>query len=813
MKRYSLLLLLVFSSFYAFAISYSDLMYQAEKLTEQRYEKDSRAYKIRARELDAIMESKDSIQTKISLLKRLIAELQEIPPLKTPPVKSAPEKKVAPVKKTAVLPPAPKPRKPTREEILRNLHKKADHGDVKAQFTLAKHYEQQFQDRERLKYLRKAASNGHAEANFILGRLYMDGDGSAVRSNDQAFRHFLRAKELGVKKALPHLAWCYLKGKGTIPDLKKAFELYETIYKSGDLRSGAALGNFYYEGSFPKKDHAKALRYFESALKTGELGRFPGEFRIYAPMGKIYYYGEYGAKKDRSRACQLLKEASFERDAESFLLLGRMHLDGEGSAVPRDPEKALQYFLQADMLGCIQARGILGRMYHNGIGTEKDLVTASRFLTTAAEHGDLEAGRLLGEMLYAKKGSFEDDKKAFHYFLALTRKEDAEALCRCGAMAQEGRGTEKDLKRAAAFFKRAAAKGHPDGLYFCGMEAWKKGDKKDAFNYLRTAADHGHKEAVHFVVSLLLDGKQDVKQDIPAGMNYLRKLADTGDRKAQERFAKLCQDPVSGQIKKDLDLAVRYYRLAAAQKSIMANRQLAKIAFDKGDYKQAFIYAEKALSLGKDPESSAVIGSMYYDGKGCKKDPEKALKYLLEPANLGDMDAIDKVGRLYYASGRMSEAEKYLLKSSNADNAEILFMRGRIHYLGIRSSGPDYPRALKLLLSGAEKGNVDCMLLIGRMYHRGEGMHQDFAQARRFFRQAADQGSAEGMYLVGSMYYNGEGVSPDYLEAMNWFKKAAQKDHIVAMQYISIMYKEGIGVARNNREAIHWRNRIRNLKK
>ena len=67
------------------------------------------------------------------------------------------------------------------------------------------------------------------------------------------------------------------------------------------------------------------------------------------------------------------------------------------------------------------------------------------------------------------------------------------------------------------------------------------------------------------------------------------------------------------------------------------------------------------------------------------------------------------------------------------------------------------------------------MCLIGRMYHRGEGLPQDFSKALQWYRQAAGKGDADAMYHVGNMYYNGDGVSPDYLEALRWFKQAAEK--------------------------------------
>lgn len=813
MKRSYLIPVLILSVFHPVlsiaADSYSDLMYKAEKLAEKRYEKKSRAYRILSAELDRIMESADPEKEKIAKLKKIIGSLQESSASADQQKKSAVKKETA-VKVQVPLPAKAAPvKKKTQAQILADLHKKAHHGDVQAQYALALHYEKEFDDKRKIHYLRNAATNDHPQANFQMGVLYLEGRG-VPRANSFAFQYFLKAEKLGSAEVLDYLAWCYLKGKGTICDPQKALKLYMRLYKDGNLKAGLALGNFCYEGRIVPKDHAKAVRYLQDALR-GKDQILYGEFPLYSVLGKIFYRGEHGSVKDLEQARIMLEKASKENDAETFLLLGRMYMQGEGGAV-KNEKTAFSHFLQADSLGCIPARAMLGKMYLKGIGTVRDKVLAAQYLKTAADHGDLECCRLLGEMLYAEKPSLEKDRDAFRYFRILAGKGDSAALSRCGQMALEGRGTEKNLKAAAEYYTKAARKGHPDGLYFCGMEAWKKGNTKDGFSYLVTAADSGHKRAVHFVAEQLLKEKGPVPQNIRRGATYLQKLADAGDPLAQERLAELYRYGKGKLFTADEEKAVKYYTLAAGQKRITSCRALAEIAYAKGDYDKAFYWAKQALSLGKDAESSAVIGRMYYYGQGRKKDPAKALQYLLEDAKRGSKDSIDKVGRLYYNAGKLPEAEKYLLQASTPDNAEILFMLGRINYVGIRS-GPDYPRALDLLLAAAGKGNVDAMLLIGRMYHRGEGMNQDFAKAKSYFMDAARRGSAEGLYLVGSMYYNGEGVSPDYLEAMNYFKKAAEKDHIVAMQYIAIMYKEGIGVPRNNQEAIRWRKRIRNVRK
>ena len=76
MKNY-LVFFSVLLSFGVFAAeSYPELMDQAEKLMNRRYEKGTRAYKIKSAELDEILESKETREEKIARLKKFIAEFQ-----------------------------------------------------------------------------------------------------------------------------------------------------------------------------------------------------------------------------------------------------------------------------------------------------------------------------------------------------------------------------------------------------------------------------------------------------------------------------------------------------------------------------------------------------------------------------------------------------------------------------------------------------------------------------------------------------------------------------------------------------------------
>ena len=82
MKNYLVFFSVLLSLAVFAAESYPELMDQAEKLMNRRYEKGTRAYKIKSAELDEILESKETREEKIARLKKFIAEFQPVQPVR-----------------------------------------------------------------------------------------------------------------------------------------------------------------------------------------------------------------------------------------------------------------------------------------------------------------------------------------------------------------------------------------------------------------------------------------------------------------------------------------------------------------------------------------------------------------------------------------------------------------------------------------------------------------------------------------------------------------------------------------------------------
>jgi hypothetical protein len=88
--------------------------------------------------------------------------------------------------------------------------------------------------------LQKRAEQGDAEAQFILGTLYRNGDG-VLQNDTQAVEWFQRAANQGYVRALSALGSSYWAGRGVRQDYSQAYFWYQLALAEGDQNSKSLL--------------------------------------------------------------------------------------------------------------------------------------------------------------------------------------------------------------------------------------------------------------------------------------------------------------------------------------------------------------------------------------------------------------------------------------------------------------------------------------------------------------------------------------------------------------------------------------------
>ena len=114
------------------------------------------------------------------------------------------------------------------------------------------------------------------------------------------------------------------------------------------------------------------------------------------------------------------------------------------------------------------------------------------------------------------------------------------------------------------------------------------------------------------------------------------------------------------------------------------------------------------------------------------------------------------------------------------------------------------PQTLRNATSAAERGNANAQLLLGVMYHNGQGVVQDRSAGAKWWRKAAEQGLAEAQYKLGCVFSTGQGAAQDKAEAAKWYRSAADQGHAHAQVNLGNMYAHGDGVEKDGSEAVKW---------
>ena len=138
---------------------------------------------------------------------------------------------------------------------------------------------------------------------------------------------------------------------------------------------------------------------------------------------------------------------------------------------------------------------VIGIMYANGDGVEKDSKKSVEWFEKAANAGNIHAYNKLGT-IYASK---EDFKQAFKWFSKAAQKDDAKAAYNLGYFYTGGLGVKMDLKKSLKWYEKAATMGNIDaqlnlGFMYIGGQGTKVDYKKAAY-WIKKVKDTGNEKA------------------------------------------------------------------------------------------------------------------------------------------------------------------------------------------------------------------------------------------------------------------------------------------------------------------------------
>ena len=691
-------------------------------------------------------------------------------------------------------------------------------------------------------WLRQAAQNGHAAAQYWLGNHYYDDTADNAQDETTARYWLEQAATRGDRDLQKQTGMTYLEHDDYHNARRWLRQLADhgdrtvlpVLEMMNDLQRGRATplpppgtaGNHppapaaalaentatpwpprhnikFWQGENPFASHAKTF-------KERQKRALAGDWLAQIALGDAWYKGETGKKYARLAHYWWRKsQTAYGQDSYTLYNLGVLYDSGEG--VARNPQRAAQYYTAAARLNDNDARYNLAHLYHYGDGVPRNDIIAHYWLTKAAAH-ERDAMTALG-MLYQKSGTDDGTQMRASYWLEqAAMRGDAQAQYELSWRSRYGYGIEKNQETANRWLQQAAENGNVEAQYRLGVCYYNvcfaefRQDKRTGREWLEKAAAQGDSD-MRFLIGMEYffgsdydDARRWLQPVVTSESDYASmavSLLDTIDRAQDKKrpaapanTAASPRDAIAEPPRDPATEAAEWQRRAEAGDARAQYQLYFRYSLGDGvkqDQETANRWLQQAAGNG-DADAQYWLGERYYDGgSGFGKDRAAAFMWLEKAAAQGGRGEQSHVGWRYYSNGDYDNARRWLQKAADQGDSTAKFYLKKIDGLqhAKRPPAPDHSAA-------PPRDAVTATAELQRRAEAGDTGAQGllpcyYAEpngARAEYRRQCDaaQGDATAQTRLGRQYYD----SGDIAAARHWLQQAADGGSFVVPDLLMI---------------------------
>ena len=324
-----------------------------------------------------------------------------------------------------------------------------------------------------------------------------------------------------------------------------------------------------------------------------------------------------------------------------------------------------------------------------------------------------------------------------------------------------------------------------------------KADYEQAIQWYKKAANLNCSEAMLTLCAIYYQSGLKIKQDIKQSMYWLKKAASLNNVTALYLLGNLYYTGVNGVPKNDLEAYKLIKKALDIEKNINGNVKFNHNLSDNKRVVQGVILDGKEVYHGMKAICLFILGKLCYSGENIEPNYQEAEKYLKEALDLGYSEAENELKKV--------KAKKNQEEFSNM-SAMSASLNGMVSYFTGK-----YKEAIPNLEKGANNGDVESMLFLGRIYIDKEKDFLDYPKAIKWFQKAAELGNSQAMIELGNIYRKGYGVSKNLDKAIEWYIKADKlNDHMAASILTHQIYNK-LGERLNLEEQRKWEQRLHEI--
>jgi len=331
-----------------------------------------------------------------------------------------------------------------------------------------------------------------------------------------------------------------------IKDYERAIVPCLQAAETGDDQAQYVLGLMFDNGHGVKRDSKQARAWYSKAAKQGYAAA-SYKLQILQDEATDDWQQKYMARQEQASGKTAQEITQSEPPAAISMppavVKTRMPATPTAGAIapPAAPARPLlpvhysadellfrQYMAEAEA-GNSHARYLLGLMFHEGVGVEKDDLQAAGMFILAAGQGLTEAQYALGLIYYQGTGVERDENKAKQWLEKAAQRGDASAQYCLGLLYAE-RNEHKDIAQAAAWWRKAAKQGHAQAQHNIAVLYLKGGgidsDSKTALNWFLREAEHGDPE-VQFNLARIYSETKGIEPSGSDAANWYFRAGET----------------------------------------------------------------------------------------------------------------------------------------------------------------------------------------------------------------------------------------------------------------------------------------------
>ena len=344
----------------------------------------------------------------------------------------------------------------------------------------------------------------------------------------------------------------------------------------------------------------------------------------------------------------------------------------------------------------------------------------------------------------------------------------------------------------------------------------------NTFIFITPTSNFSQQKCAEFLNERFLACKAKNKGMNKLALDFLTQSATLGWQYAQYSLA-LAYEQGEG-VKKDEIQAADWYIKAANQGHSHSVDHLVKLALKK--HKVALDWIISRAEKDTDKEIQYTLGLIYEQGRGVKRNVDKAAEYYIESDRQKHSDAASKLRNLSLKGCK--HARDWVRNEAIGENGkEAQYTLGQIYEQG-KGVAKDNLQASSWYMRAADQAYWDAFIALSNLALKGDHV------AQAWIKEKALEKNKEAQYALGQMFEQGKGVEQDvkkaaiyYIEALKQGKlqasdalmklvaegnifvesmiRAEVKHRDTWCQYtLGRMYEEGIGVKQDKEKAIGY---------